>query len=74
MPTCFDAADFFIANAEPNEGITHLKLQEMCAYAQAFSLILLRRRLMTPPKLFDYFLLFAFSNKQHRGEPVGFPL
>jgi len=45
MATCFDVADFFIANADPDEGITNLKLQKMCAYAQAFSLVLIGRRL-----------------------------
>ena len=33
-------ADFFLANADPDDTITHLKLQKMCAYAQAFSLAL----------------------------------
>jgi len=33
MPTIFDVADFFIANADPDEGITNLKLQKLCGYA-----------------------------------------
>jgi uncharacterized phage-associated protein len=45
MPTCFDVADFFLANADPDEGITNLKSQKMCAYAQAFSLVLIGKRL-----------------------------
>ena len=45
MPTCFDVADFFLANADPDDAITHMALQKMCAYAQAFSLVLLERRL-----------------------------
>jgi uncharacterized phage-associated protein len=45
MPTCFDVADYFIANADPDEGISNMKLQKLCAYAQAFSLVLLNRKL-----------------------------
>lgn len=40
MEKCLAVADFFIANADPDEGITNLKLQKLCAYAQAFSLAL----------------------------------
>jgi uncharacterized phage-associated protein len=40
MASVFDVADYFIANADRDEGITHLKLQKLCAYAQAFSLAL----------------------------------
>ena len=36
----FDVADFFLANADPDDTITHLKLQKLCAYAQALSLSL----------------------------------
>ena len=36
----FAVADFFLANADPDDTITHLKLQKLCAYAQAFSLAL----------------------------------
>jgi len=36
----FDVADYFIANADPDEGITNLKLQKLCSYAQAFFLAL----------------------------------
>ena len=45
MPTCFDVADFFLANADQDDAITHMALQKMCAYAQAFSLVLLGKRL-----------------------------
>ena len=45
MATCFDVADFFLANADMEETITHMKLQKLCAYAQAFSLVLLKKRL-----------------------------
>jgi len=45
MPTCYDVADFFLANADPDDAITHMALQKLCAYAQAFSLVLLERRL-----------------------------
>lgn len=41
----FDVADYFIANADPDEGITNLKLQKLCGYAQAFYLALHDRRL-----------------------------
>lgn len=36
----FAVADFFLANADPDDAITHIKLQKLCAYAQAFSLAL----------------------------------
>ncbi|MDR0466815.1 MAG: DUF4065 domain-containing protein [Deltaproteobacteria bacterium] len=45
MATCLEVADFFIANADPDDEITNLKLQKMCAYAQAFSLVLLEQKL-----------------------------
>lgn len=41
----FDVADYFIANADPDEGITNLKLQKLCGYAQAYYLALHGRRL-----------------------------
>ena len=45
MPTIFDVADFFIAHADPDEGITNLKLQTLCGYvgdsARRFALDLL---------------------------------
>ncbi len=41
----FDVADYFIANADPDEGITNLKLQKLCGYAQAFYLALHGQRL-----------------------------
>jgi uncharacterized phage-associated protein len=34
-----DVADFFLVNADPASPITALKLQKLCAYAQAFSLV-----------------------------------
>lgn len=45
MATCFEVADFFIANKDIDDDITVLKLQKLCAYAQAFALILLERPL-----------------------------
>lgn len=45
MATCFDAADFFLANTDPEDMITDMKLQKLCAYAQAFALVLLGRPL-----------------------------
>ena len=41
----FDVANYFIANADPDEGITNLKLQKLCGYAQAYHLALHGRRL-----------------------------
>ncbi len=41
----FAVADFFLANADPDDSITHIKLQELCAYAQAFSLALIGKPL-----------------------------
>ena len=51
MPTTnlFDVADYFIANADPDEGITNLKLQKLCSYAQAYHLVLHGRRLFDAP-------------------------
>jgi uncharacterized phage-associated protein len=40
MATCFDVADYFIATADSETGISHLPLQKLCAYAQAVSLAL----------------------------------
>jgi uncharacterized phage-associated protein len=40
MATCFDVADYFVATADPETGISHLSLQKLCAYAQAVSLAL----------------------------------
>lgn len=37
MNSATQVADYFLANADPDEGITNLKLQKLCAYAQAFS-------------------------------------
>ncbi|MDR1659819.1 MAG: DUF4065 domain-containing protein [Desulfovibrio sp.] len=45
MATCFDVAEYFIANADRDEGISNLKLQKLCAYAHAFSLALLEHPL-----------------------------
>lgn len=44
-----DVADYFIANADPDDGISHLKLQKLCAYAQAYQLALNGRRLFDAP-------------------------
>ena len=41
----YKVADYFIANADPDEGINSLKLQKLCCYAQAFSLALDKQRL-----------------------------
>ncbi|MDR1857025.1 MAG: hypothetical protein LBR22_07705 [Desulfovibrio sp.] len=40
MPTVQDVADFFLANADEDDPITHMKLQKLCAYAWAFPLAL----------------------------------
>ncbi len=45
MHTCFEVADFFIANTDQDDEMTMLKLQKLCAYAQGFSLALLGRAL-----------------------------
>jgi uncharacterized phage-associated protein len=41
----FDVADYAIAHADPDEGLTNLKLQKLCGYAQAYYLVLQGRRL-----------------------------
>ena len=51
MPTVFDVADYFIAAATPEEGITNLKLQKMCSYAQAVSLAYLGAPLFTDDRI-----------------------
>jgi uncharacterized phage-associated protein len=45
MATCFELADYFLANSDKDEGMSHLKLQKLCAYAQAFSLVLFGRKI-----------------------------
>jgi uncharacterized phage-associated protein len=40
MATCFEVADYFIANADQDEGVANMKLQKLCSYAQGFSLAL----------------------------------
>ena len=45
MSTSLDAARYFIAAADADEGISHLKLQKLCAYAQGMSLAWLGRPL-----------------------------
>lgn len=45
MSTCQDVANFFIANKDADDEMTMLKLQKLCAYAQAFSLALLGKPL-----------------------------
>lgn len=45
----FDVANYFIANVDPDDFITHLKLQKLCAYAQAYQLALNGRRLFDAP-------------------------
>jgi len=50
LASVFAVADYFIANACPGEGITYLKLQKLCAYAQAYCLALHNgRRLFDAP-------------------------
>ena len=49
MATIFDVADFFLANADREDHVTHLKLQKLCAYAQAFSLALRKKPLFSEP-------------------------
>lgn len=41
--------DYFLANADPDEGICNLKLQKLCAYATAFSLALRGKPLFDLP-------------------------
>jgi uncharacterized phage-associated protein len=45
MATALDVAQYFLAVAPEEEGITHLKLEKLVAYAQALSLALLDRPL-----------------------------
>jgi uncharacterized phage-associated protein len=47
MATALDVAQYFIAVAPEEEGITHLKLEKLVAYAQAMSLAMLDRPLFT---------------------------
>lgn len=47
MSKAIQVADYFLANADPDEGITNLKLQKLCAYAQAFSQALRRSPLFS---------------------------
>lgn len=47
MATCFNVADFFIANTDQDDDITSLKLQKLCSYAHAFSLVLLGKPLFS---------------------------
>jgi uncharacterized phage-associated protein len=44
MATAIDTAQYFLAAAK-GDGITHLKLETLVSYAQAFSLVLLNRPL-----------------------------
>ncbi|MBO4334247.1 MAG: DUF4065 domain-containing protein [Desulfovibrio sp.] len=41
MATVFNVSDYFLAELTPENDITNLKLQKLCAYAQAMSLALL---------------------------------
>ena len=45
QPTSHQVADFFLANRDDEDGLTHLKLQKLCYYAQVFHLALIGRRL-----------------------------
>lgn len=47
MPKAIDVANYFLAAQTPENDITNLKLQKLCAYAQAMSLALLGRQLFT---------------------------
>lgn len=40
MPSCFDVANYFLSCAHTDDVLTHMKLQKLCAYAQALSLAL----------------------------------
>lgn len=40
MATIEAVSDYFLANCDPDEGLSNLKLQKLCAYAHAFSLAL----------------------------------
>ncbi|MDR2669925.1 MAG: DUF4065 domain-containing protein [Desulfovibrio sp.] len=66
MATCFELAEYFLANPDKDEGVSNLKLQKLCAYAQAFSLALLGSKLFEDnleawthgpvvPRLYDYY-------------------
>lgn len=45
MATIFDVANYFLAFQDSEQDITHLKLQKLCAYAQAICVSLLDRPL-----------------------------
>lgn len=47
MPTIFNVADYFLSRQDDEGDITNLKLQKLCAYAQAVSLCLLNKPLYT---------------------------
>jgi uncharacterized phage-associated protein len=49
MATCFDVADYFLANPDKDEGVSNLKLQKLCAYAQAFSVALSGKKMFDDP-------------------------
>lgn len=40
MATAADVANYFLAVADPEDGLSNLKLQKMCSYAQAIALAL----------------------------------
>lgn len=45
MANIHQVADYFLAAADPEDDITNMKLQKLCAYAQAYALALLDRPL-----------------------------
>ena len=47
MLTAQQVADFFLANRDDEDGLTHLKLQKLCYYAQAWSLVWDERPMFT---------------------------
>lgn len=49
MPKAMDVANYFLATlgADPESDLTNLKMQKLCAYAQALSLVLLGRPLFS---------------------------
>lgn len=49
MPTVMDVANYFLSVQTPENDITNLKLQKLCAYAQALSLAYLGRPLFSEP-------------------------
>lgn len=51
MPNAMDVANYFLATlgSDPESDVTNLKLQKLCAYAQALSLAILKAPLFSEP-------------------------